>query len=65
MVDLLVACAVKGDARAAIHLDERLRGRVKYTVQQGGDPDGVPIQVEHSEIPRYKVIPPGGDPRAR
>jgi len=44
IVSLLLRAAYKGDSRAAIHLDERLHGRVKYSIEQSG-PDGGPIAI--------------------
>ncbi len=46
MVDILVTLAAKGDARAAIHLDERLHGRVKYQLEHGGIDGAAPIPVQ-------------------
>lgn len=36
---ILLSRALKGDTTAAIHLDERYHGRVKYTVEMEGNPD--------------------------
>jgi hypothetical protein len=43
---MLITLAAKGDARAAIHLDERLHGRVKFQYEHGGMLDAPPIQTE-------------------
>jgi hypothetical protein len=64
VVDILTALAIKGDARAAIQLDERLHGRIPYQV--GGTDETPPIQIHHGgEIPAYKVVPPRRRPRTR
>jgi hypothetical protein len=34
---VLAILAIKGDSRAAIHLDERLHGRVKFQLEHAGD----------------------------
>lgn len=44
VVSLLIRCATRGDGRAAIHLDERMHGRVKFEIAHGGIPDS---PVEH------------------
>jgi hypothetical protein len=52
VVQLNVKAALKGDGRAAIHLDERLLGRVKYQVEaeHGSRPDA---PVTHKHIIEY------------
>jgi hypothetical protein len=47
LVSLLLRAAAKGDARATIHLDERLHGRVKFQMSHEG-PDGGPISVDQA-----------------
>ena len=62
---MLMNLAARGDGRCAIHIDERLHGRVKFSLEHGG-PDGGPIPLDHGAEPAaFKVVPPRRRPRAR
>lgn len=59
VVKLLTNAALRGDGRCAVHLDERLNGRVPVALQHGG-PEGAPIAMapqKHVHEIRYVDSP--------
>lgn len=46
VVKLLLRCAIKGDSKAAMHLDERLSGRTKQEIEIAGLPNDFVFRCE-------------------